>query len=65
MESIKLYVRGDGRKLDKRSYNTAIEIYLEMLRNEFETYFIAWMESVFWMIRESIVYFLSEWSFVI
>lgn len=42
-----------------------MEIHLEMLRNEFETYFTAWMESVFWMIREVIVGFLSEWSFVI
>lgn len=37
-------------------------MHLEVLRNEFETYFTTWMESVFWMIREVIVSFLSEWS---
>lgn len=39
-------------------------MHLEMLRNEFETYFTAWMEFVLLMIREPTVGFLSEWSFV-
>lgn len=41
MESIKLCVRVEGRKLYKKSYKTTKEIHLEMLRNEFETYFTA------------------------
>lgn len=57
-------MRVEGRKLYKKSYKTTKEIHLEMLRNEFETYFTAWMESVLWMIREPTVGFLSEWSFV-
>lgn len=38
-----------------------MEIHLEMLRNELETYFTTWMESVFWMIRESPVGGFSTW----